>query len=138
MKKNLINNWTGLKQILKFSEVQLWISLKSLEGKGINNHFYVGRRTEPFLQQRATPASGRAGRSWMATSPEELCWLHSFVELETVHSCRAPTTVSAQLEWESSIQWCCFLGRDQFIHAEGFSNPFSNRCCISKRTRGGN
>lgn len=34
-------------QILKFSEVQLRSSLKSLEGKGINSHFYVGKRLTP-------------------------------------------------------------------------------------------
>lgn len=47
--KNLINDWTDLMQILKFSEVRSWSSLKSLEGKGVNNQFYAGKYTEPFL-----------------------------------------------------------------------------------------
>lgn len=49
---------------------------------------------------------------------------------------RYPTIVSAQLEWESFSQWCWFLGKGQFIHAEGFSTPFSNMYCISRRTYG--
>lgn len=65
------------------------------------------------------------------------CWHLSFVELKTVNSCKIPTVVSAQLEWESFSQWWCFLGRDLFIHAEGFSSPFCSMCYISKGMYGG-
>lgn len=124
-------------QILKFSEVQLWISSRSLEGKRINNHFmWVDRLSNSSSKEPPQPVAEQAHPEW----PHLLwsfCWHHPLAELKTVHSCRITTVVSAQLERESFCQWCCFLGRDQFIHAEGFSNPFSNVCCISKRTYGG-
>lgn len=74
-------------QILKFSEVQLWISLKSLEGKGINNHFmWVDWLSHPSSQEPSQPVAEQAHPQWPRLW--SFCWHHSRVGLKTVHSCR--------------------------------------------------